>query len=453
VGEVAVVWFRRDLRVHDHPALTAAVAAGLVVPLFVADEVLLAGHRSCARRTGRMWAAVAALRAELAARGSRLVVRTGDPPSVVARVARELGAAEVHVTADHTPYARRRDTAVKRALAEVGGRLVEHPGLLVHEAGSIVTGSGHPYAVFGPFHRRWLATPMRQSLPAPARIISPDALSTAPAGGRGADIAGSASPAAPSGEADAQHQLEAFLARLPTYAADRDRLDREATSRLSADLHFGTLSSVVLAERVAATAWPGADRYLAELAWRDLYAHRMVAEAADGVVDRDPVAWRHDPAAFAVWAVGRTGYPAVDAGMRQLAAEGWLSNRARMIVASFLVKDLLIDWRLGAEHFLRHLEDGDVASNTGNWRWVAGVGPGAAPWFRIFDPVAQGRRHDPDGRWIRRWLPELRELPGSDVHEPWHASRPPTDYPPRVVDHAVARRRALDAARAARLGR
>lgn len=448
-GRMAVVWFRRDLRLHDHPALTAAIAdADAVLPLFVADPVLLHGPLSCARRTDRRLAAVDALRAELLTRGSGLVVRQGDPTTVVAEVAREAGATEVHITADHTPYARRRDIAVASALTTIGARLVAHPGLLVHEVGSIATEAGRPYAVFGPFHRRWQATPRRWALPAPQRIVSPDWI-TAAASSRIGGLAGDGSSGAPRGEADVMHQLDAFQPRLAGYGADRDRLDREGTSRLSAALHLGTLSPLVLVERVVAAGGAGMDRFLAEVAWRDFYAHRSAAEVAGGIIDRDPVAWRHDPAAFEAWAAGRTGYPAVDAGMRQLAGEGWLHNRARMVVASFLIKDLLIDWRLGAAHFLRHLEDGDVASNTGNWRWVAGVGPGSAPWFRIFDPVAQGRRHDPDGRWIRRWLPELADLPDIHLHQPWLATSPPVDYPGRIVDHAVARRSAIDAAAAA----
>ena len=449
-GNRDIIWFRRDLRVHDHPALTAAIGmADEVMPLFVADPVLLRGRHACARRTDWLWAAVDALRSELEARGSGLVVREGDPASVVVDVAREVGATEVHVTVDHTPYARRRDAAVASALRRIGSRLVEHPGLLVHEVGSIRTDAGRPYAIFGPFHRRWQAAPRRPSLPAPERIASPASIiDEAPSrfgGPATREPVSGGLPLAPSGEAGAMRQLEAFLPRLAAYGAERDRLDRDATSHLSAALHLGTVSPIVLVERVAAIGNGGADRFLAEVAWRDFYAHRLAQAVADGAIDRDPVAWRDDPAAFDAWKAGLTGYPVVDAGMRQLVVEGWLPNRARMIVASFLVKDLLVDWRLGADHFLRHLEDGDVASNGGNWRWVAGVGPGSAPWFRVFDPVAQGQRHDPDGRWIRRWLPELADFSDAHVHEPWLAPSPPAGDPARIVDHDAARRRALDA--------
>jgi deoxyribodipyrimidine photo-lyase len=312
------------------------------------------------------------------------------------------------------------------------------------------------------------------SLPAPARIASPawvrhggkpgvgtgSAGGVAPAGGdleaRGVaatdGIAETDGAAESGGELEALARLEAFLARLSGYGMDRDRLDRDASSRLSTALHLGTLSPTVLVERIAARGGPGADRFLAEVAWRDFYAHRLAAEAGGAEIEPDPITWRDDPVAFEAWATGRTGYPAVDAGMRQLAATGWLPNRARMIAASFLVKDLLIDWRRGARHFMRHLEDGDMASNTGNWRWVAGVGPGSAPWFRIFDPIAQGRRHDPGAHWIRRWLPELADQSDALVHEPWLATPPPSGYPARIVDHAQARRRALAAASARRQG-
>ena len=264
------------------------------------------------------------------------------------------------------------------------------------------------------------------------------------------------------GEEAAAGRLEAFLERVDRYPEERDRPDLDTTSRLSADLKFGTISPRTVVRRVEG---PGAGRaaFVRQVAWREFYAQLLAAfpETRRRAMhpEYDRVAWRHDPDGFAAWAEGRTGYPIVDAAMRQLRAEGWVHNRTRMVAASFLVKDLLIDWRLGERHFLDWLVDGDVAQNVGNWQWVAGTGADAAPYFRVFNPVAQGIRFDPDGAYVRRWVPELAGLPAPAIHAPWEASPEVlaaagvtlgVTYPPPLVDHAEARLAVVAAFEAAR---
>jgi deoxyribodipyrimidine photo-lyase len=425
---VAIAWFRRDLRVADNPALTAALAgADAVVPLFVRDPAILGGSRASARRNAWLEAALASLDADLRARGGRLIVREGDPREVVPALAREVGATVVHAQRDYTPFARARDAAVSGA---VDLRL--HRGLLLVEPEEV-----GDHKVFAAFHRRFAARPLRTPLPAPQRVIVPEGVAGAPL-----PVAPGSAAVAGAGTATAMERLRAFAARADHYATDRDRLDLDGTSRLSVHLHFGTVSPAMVAVAVEDQA------FRRQLAWRD-WAHHLVwwrpeavrAAWREGLRD---LRWDDDPGLLATWAEGRTGYPVVDAAMRQLAAEGFMPNRARMIAASFLAKDLFLDWRLGERHFLRELLDGDVASNGMGWQWVAGVGTDAAPYVRVFNPVLQGRRFDPEGRWVRRWVPEVATLPASVVHAPWEApGGPPPGYPPPIVDHARARARAI----------
>ncbi|MBP1705892.1 MAG: deoxyribodipyrimidine photo-lyase [Chloroflexi bacterium] len=426
-SSVAVAWFRRDLRVVDNPALLAALAsAGAVVPLFVRDPSILGGSRASDRRNAWLEAALASLDADLRTLGGRLVVREGDPREVVPELAREVGASMVHAQRDYTPFARSRDAAVADA---VDLRL--HQGLLLAEPEEI-----GDVKVFAAFHRRFAAGPLRAPLPAPDRVVAPDGVAgippdTAPAAG-----------ALEASTAAALARLHAFAARADRYATDRDRLDVDGSSRLSVHLHFGTVSPAMVAAEVED------DAFRRQLAWRD-WAHHLVwwrpeAVGAAWREDLRDLRWDDDPALFSAWAEGRTGYPVVDAAMRQLAAEGFMPNRARMIAASFLAKDLFLDWREGERHFLRQLLDGDVAANAMGWQWVAGVGTDAAPYFRVFNPVLQGRRFDPAGTWVRRWVPEIAELPAAHVHAPWQApGGPPRGYPPPIVDHAQARARAI----------
>jgi deoxyribodipyrimidine photo-lyase len=445
-----VAWFRRDLRVHDHPALVAAVAgADAVVPLFVLDDHLLARHADAANRRWFMRESLVALSEELAERGASLRVARGRPVEVVERFAREAGADAVYVTRDASPYGRSRDREVAAALARHGIGLHEEPGQYVHAPDGVAKADGTPFRVFTPYHRTWAALPRRDPLPAPVRIPGPP-------GTRRDDIPDlgppSADPAlipAP-GEPAARDRLCRWLdGGLETYHGTRNRLDLEGTSRLSQDLRFGLLSVTEVAS-LADRPGEGPQAFVRELAWRDFYAHVLWhqpdALGAPFQAAFRAMPWRDDRGGFAAWAEGRTGYPVVDAAMRQLRATGFLPNRARMIVASFLAKDLLIDPRLGEAEFMRRLTDGDPASNDGGWQWSAGTGTDPQPFVRVFNPVLQGRRFDPDGDYVRRWVPELGGIAAAAVHEPWSLpadERRALDYPDRIVDHAAARERAL----------
>jgi deoxyribodipyrimidine photo-lyase len=458
---VSLLWFRRDLRLRDHPALAAALdRGGLVVPVYVLDPRLLGGPRSSANRTWFLLESLRELAAGLAARGAPLVVRTGRPEDVIPAVAAEAGATAVVASRDVSPFARARDRAVREALVAAGRQLHLERGLLVVEPEEVHTDDERPVTVFTPFSRRWAAVPRRTPVPAPHAIPSLPAGTLAsedlpPSPAPTADVALLPQP----GEAAARERLARWVASaaLPAYADGRNRLDAEGTSRLSADLKVGTLSAL---EVLLAAEGPGDGRrvFVSELAWREFYAHvlwhfpHVVRGAYRPAYDAVP--WADDPAGLAAWREGRTGYPVVDAAMRQLAGSGWMHNRARMIAASFLAKDLLVDWRHGEAHFMAHLVDGDVASNNGGWQWTAGTGTDAAPYFRIFNPVSQGRRFDPGGAYVRRWVPELARVPDAFVHEPW--TMPPDvqaaagcvvgrDYPAPIVDHAFARDRALAA--------
>jgi deoxyribodipyrimidine photo-lyase len=464
---IAIVWFRRDLRVHDHPALTAAIAdADAVVPLFVFDDALLHGRWPAPNRTWFMRESVAALSVALRERGADLRIVQGDPVEVVSRLARDVGATSVYVSRDATPYGRRRDLEVAAALTRDG--IVLHPkrGLYVHEPGEVLTADGRPFSVYSPFRRAWDGRPFRDPLPAPDRIPGPDGadstLDRGPDPIPSLEALGLPQPSADPellpapGEQAARDRLARWVdGALERYADHRDRLDLEGTSRLSQDLRFGLLSPV---EVLARAAGPGEGRrvFVSELAWREFYAHVLWHHPR---VRREPfqasaasASSRYGTSANDAWRLGRTGYPVVDVVMRQLRAMGWMHNRARMITASFLTKDLLLDWRVGETHFMRHLVDGDPASNNGGWQWAASVGTDPQPYFRIFNPVLQGRRFDPDGDYVRRWVPELRDVPVAYIHEPWTmpgavqaaaGCRIGTDYPAPIVNHAEARVRAI----------
>ena len=450
-----VLWLRRDLRLHDHPALAAALAGGgPIAPLFVLDPRLLDGVRRSANRLWFMRGSLAELARALAALGAPLGVGRGDPLDVVPAYAAAIGAARVVATRDLGPYGRRRDDGVAVALADAGIEWAAFPGATVLEPEAVSTRGGGPYQVFGPFRRAWSERPRRPMLPMPARLpglpvrdgaaagvlTTPDALDRLLA-----PVDPTADPALlpEPGEGAARARLARWAgsAALDAYATGRDRLDLDGTSRLGTDLRFGLLSPIEVAERCDGPG-EGRRRFVDQLAWRDFYAHLMWHQPR---LAREPfrrglasVAWDGDMALADAWRAGRTGYPVVDAAMCQLRSSGWMHNRARLIAASFLTKDLGVDWRVGEQHFMEHLVDGDPASNNGGWQWVASTGTDPQPWFRVFNPTLQGRRHDPDGAYVRRWLPELVELPGASVHEP-----PPGAWVPRIVDHADARVRAL----------
>ena len=364
-----------------------------------------------------------------------------------------------------TPYARRRDARVAQSLAlDLTG------GVTVHPAGAVLKADGAPYTVFTPFSRAWKVLPLpsaRDVLVAPAWLPALPDLSSLPI--PDAPALSAAVPFVP-GEAEAQRRLAAFVdaqeAAIYRYAEGRNQLDLDGTSRLSPYLRFGMVSArraVASALAAAGTATgaqgrKGAETWLNELIWREFFIHILYhfpqVRGSSFRPEYDRIAWENDTGAFAAWCEGRTGYPVVDAAMRQLIETGWMHNRARMIVASFLVKDLLIDWRWGERTFMQHLVDGDPAANNGGWQWTAGTGTDAAPYFRIFNPVLQGKKHDPNGNFVRRWLPELARVPNRYLHAPWEMPKDVQheagcvigqDYPAPIIDHAWARERTLAA--------
>jgi len=451
----SVLWLRRDLRVDDHPALRAAADEGPVLPLFVRDP-RLAGAGDARRR--RLEASLAAFDA---ATDGALVVRTGDPAEVVAAIAAEAGARSVHVTGEFTPYARRRDRRVAERLRDDGVTMAASGTPYAVRPGTVLNRSGSPYQVFTPFARAWRDHGAEPPLGTPRGLRW---RRTVDSEGLDADLVEPGRSFGPVGEEAALERWRAFLADgLDEYDELRDRPDLDGTSRLSVHLKHGEIHPRTLLADAAtrAAAGGGARIFVTELAWREFYAdvlwHRP--DSAWGDL-RDGVAgMRYDEGAGVdemvdAWKAGHTGFPYVDAGMRQLLGTGWMHNRVRMVTASFLVKDLHVWWPVGARHFLDHLVDGDLASNNHGWQWVAGTGTDAAPYFRVFNPVTQGKKLDPDGDYVRRWVPELAHLPGSAAHEPWrHPEGYDAGYPVRIVDHDAERKDALQRYQEATAGR
>jgi deoxyribodipyrimidine photo-lyase len=462
----ALWWIRRDLRLADNQALAGALSsAGQVVPVFILDPALPDSPDASEKRLAFLLDGLRELDADLQARGSRLVVRRGQPLAELGALLDETGATAIFAEEDFSPYARRQD-------AEIAGALPLHlsSGLTVHPPGAVLKADGRPYTVFTPFSRAWKALPLPSGSDvqvAPTRrLAQPDAdgvtIPDAPA-----------LPAPipfPPGEDEARRRLSAFVdpgdPPVYRYAETRNLLGINGTSQLSPYLRFGIVSprqAVVTALAAAGAAdtaakRKGAETWLNELIWREFYIHILYhfphVERSSFRPEYDSIQWENDLGAFAAWCEGRTGYPVVDAAMRQLLQTGWMHNRARMIIASFLVKDLLIDWRWGERFFMQHLVDGDPASNNGGWQWTAGTGTDAAPYFRIFNPVLQGKKHDADGIFVRRWLPELARVPDKYLHTPWEMPDDVQrqvgcvigqDYPGPLIDHGWARERTLAA--------
>ncbi len=445
----ALLWFRRDLRLSDHPALLAAVEAagpgGKVVPVFVVDPRLWGPSGRPRRQFLR--GCLEDLREQT---GGALVIRSGDPVEVLPGLARETGAGSVHVSADAGVYGRGRDAAVERALGDV--EFVRTGSPYGVTPGALTKDDGTPFKVYSPFARAWRARGIHSPAPRPDGVAWADGVPTEdlpPA----QELEGTVLP--PAGERAGRDAWALFRdQRLLGYATGRNTPGADSTSRLSAHLKYGTVHPRTLfaeAQELAGEHAEAVDKFVGELVWRDFYAdflwHRpetarepVVPQMRAMQYDTGPVADEH----FAAWAAGRTGYPIVDAGMRQLLGEAYVHNRVRMVVASFLVKDLHIDWRRGARHFFDHLVDGDLASNQHGWQWVAGTGTDPSPYYRVFNPTRQGQQFDPDGTYVRRWVPELRDVPDRYVHEPWTApGGPPEGYPEPIVDHAEERQVAL----------
>jgi len=436
-----VMWFRRDLRLADNPALLAATADGPVVAVFVLDDALR-GPAGAPRLTF-LYRCLRALDDSL---DGRLVVRAGRPADVLLALARDVGARQVYAATDYGPYGHARDEAVsaRLATAKVSLELIGSPYAV--EPGRTVKPDGSPYRVFTPFYRAWseLGWPLPASLPTRADVVANVRSEGVPADPR----LDAALP--PAGEAAALARLDEFVEQSVTdYARARSSLGEDATSKLSPYLKYGCVHPRQVLARLAVSG--GDEKFRTEIAWREFYADvlwhhpqsvREALVAGTGAIRVDTGA--DADARFDAWATGHTGYPIVDAAMRHLLAEAWLPNRARMVAASFLIKDLHLDWRRGARHFMAYLVDGDLASNTHGWQWVAGTGTDAAPYHRVFNPVLQGEKFDPTGAYVRRWVPELSDVADDAIHRPWTLGLvAPADYPPPIVDHAVERRIAL----------
>ncbi|MGI8411687.1 MAG: cryptochrome/photolyase family protein [Solirubrobacteraceae bacterium] len=457
----ALLWLRRDLRLHDHPALQAALeASDEVVAVFCLDDRLLHGRHESGARTQFMLECLADLDTSLRERGSGLVVRHGLPERELPALALAVHASSVHFSADAGPFARRCDERVTGALAHAGVQARAHPGVfVVDDLRSIRTSAGDPYTVFTPFHRSWSGCPRRQVLAAPSPL--PPLPSGIDAGSlpRLSELAlhQEVQDPLPGGERVARQAMRAFLTGpLEGYDAARNALAVEGVSRLSPYLHFGCLSARELEHRLAEGAGP--DAFRRQLCWRDFYAQVLIHFPQNARSEHQPryrgtIRWSHAVERFQAWCGGRTGFPLVDAGMRQLGREGWMHNRARLVVGSFLTKDLGIDWRWGERWFMRWLLDGDEASNNGNWQWIASVGVDPQPAFRrIFNPARQQERFDPEGVYVRRYVPELERVPEEHLGEPWRMPQAiqqqsgcviGCDYPEPIVDHSQARREAL----------
>ncbi|WP_405386652.1 DNA photolyase family protein [Streptomyces sp. NBC_01102] len=423
---VSVVLFTSDLRLHDHPPLHSALAsADEVVPLFVLDDAIEDTGFAAPNRRAFLADCLRDLDSGLRDRGGRLVVRRGDVAAEVRRIVSETGAGDVHLAAGVSGYARRREERLRGALADVDCRLRVHDAVITAVPPGAVTPSGtgrDHFAVFTPYFRRWSGAQSRAPFGAPRTVRVPAGPGSVGPPSR-AGIPGVSPGLAEGGEIQGRRSLTAWRRHgLGRYEERHDDLAGDATSRLSPHLHFGTLSPTELVHRARAAGGPGAEAFVRQLCWREF--HHQVLAARPSAARSDYRSrhdrWRTESAAgdIAAWQEGRTGYPLVDAAMRQLLHEGWMHNRGRLLASSFLVKTLYVDWRVGARHFLDLLVDGDIANNQLNWQWMAGTGTDSRP-NRVLNPVLQAKRYDPDGAYVRRWVPELAGIDGGAVHEPW----------------------------------
>lgn len=468
-----ICWFRKDLRVTDHPSLAAAAKSGQpVIPLYILPDGAGSDADWPMGGASRWWLhhSLASLAVQLEKLGSRLLLRRGDPLEIIPKLAAEANAKQVQWTRAYEPWDRALDAQLKELLTDGSVACKRFAGRLIFEPEEIQTGSGTPYKVFTPFWRACQAAmPSAKPLKAPGSMLGPsrwpgsDALASWNLLPKTPDWSGGFDAMWTPGEKGAQAKLRSFLSGpVSTYANDRDRPDRSGTSELSPHLHFGEISPrQVWAATQHAMARSGEDdggqKFLAEIGWRE-FSHHLLYHWP--TLPTDPFRsefgafpWDENASHLRAWQTGQTGYPIVDAGMRQLWQNGWMHNRIRMVVASFLIKHLLVPWQDGEAWFWDTLVDADLASNAAGWQWVAGSGADASPYFRIFNPMSQGKKFDPNGDYVRKYVPELAELPANVIHEPWVAD-PMTlhaagvklgeTYPEPIVDHAQARQKALD---------
>ncbi len=461
--KTAIWWVRRDLRLGENQALAEALRqAEVVVPVFILDPNLLSSEFVGQARLAFLLDGLRELDNSLKQRGSRLILRRGDPLEVLKTLLKETESEGIFAEEDYSPYARQRDqkVALTLPLKLLTGVTMFHPDMLLKADGT-------PYTVFTPFSRKWRSLPASGNpLPAPEHLAPLPILAGMEIPQKPAHPAESSFIA---GELEAERRFSAFTdSVIFDYSDTRNRMDLEGTSQLSPYLRLGMLSArqAVWAAQEASqsagttSAQQGAETWLNELIWREFYAAILyhfpyVRRQAFRAELRD-IPWRNDQSGLAAWKAGLTGYPVVDAAMRQLNATGWMHNRARMIAASFLTKDLLINWQDGERYFMQQLLDGDPASNNGGWQWTAGTGTDAAPYFRVFNPILQGLKFDPQGDYVRRWVPELALVPAKYIHTPWEMPddlqkqvrcRIDSDYPGPIVDHSLARERVLIAYR------
>ncbi|GAC1391465.1 MAG: deoxyribodipyrimidine photo-lyase [Candidatus Saccharimonadales bacterium] len=464
--KTCIVWFRNDLRVSDHPALLAACHdADNVIPVFIFNDTIFAGQHSSHNRNRFLLQCLSDLKISLQQKNADLIIRHGDTFQELLKIVHETKATSVYFTADYTPYARKRDTNIKNSLQQYDIHYQEFPGRLsIDSIESVKTGSGNPYKVFTPFWKKWQKIHRRRIAVVPMTVPYQSNIQSLPlADFINKNLSSNLSPdALEGGETKARQQFFDFLATsIDSYHETSNNMGVDGTSKMSPYLHFGCMSpreiETLLPDGIGVGAWHR------QLAWREFYhyiqfyfpdnAHLEFQEKYRSIV------WDTNTTYFDAWKNGKTGYPIVDAAMRQLTQEGWMHNRGRLIVGSFLTKDLWLNWRLGESYFMKMLIDGDQSNNNGNWQWIASVGVDPAPVYRrLYNPTSQQRKFDPDGRYVRKYIPELRHVPDKYLSEPWMMSIQQQhqsqcligrDYPSPIIDHSMARERALAEYRAA----
>ena len=471
---ITIVLFRQDLRLHDHPALTAAAQRGAVIPVFVLDDEACGDWALGGASRWWLKQSLMNLGSTIAQSGGELILRRGDTLTALIDIQSQSGADAIYFSRQYQPWSAAMEKAINETFSEDGVEVKRYSGTLLHEPGSVLTGSGTGFKVFTPFWRAALKLPVATPLPSPSvnwsnAVSSSEDLNSwvlDPAEDAGVpDWAAGWEDIWEPGEDGAHNALEAFLdAPVAHYSEGRDLPARRYTSRLSPHLKFGEISprqvwASAQQRKLSAPQWTSAiDKFLAEIGWRE-FCYQLI-DLFDAMPDRpfkDQFAgfpWDNSEEHLKAWQRGMTGYPIVDAGMRELWQTGFMHNRVRMIVASFLTKHLLVHWLEGERWFWDCLLDADIASNACSWQWVAGSGADAAPYFRIFNPIAQGQKFDPEGEYVKRWCPELTDMPKKFVHAPWEAPAMTLasagvelgkTYPEPIVDHKTARQGALDA--------